>query len=186
MVKMEMEPILLIFCEGSDDKEFINKFCNHHKIDKNSFDIQSLNNKSNFFKLDSYKGLKSEVGLLYNKILFILDADYSNNDKVYGGFENTKEQIQKIINELNFPIKTDYYIMCDPKTTNGNLEHLLLSTIPDKERECIEDLLKCISNKEAHSNKKIILTSYNTIFKEFPYNFNHKNFEKLKRKLEYL
>jgi hypothetical protein len=36
---------------------------------------------------------------------------------------------------------------------------------------------------DSDENKKIVITGYETIFKEAPYNFNHTHFEELKTKI---
>jgi len=173
----------LILCEGPQDKEFLNLFCKEYlKIEIPN--IQDLKGKSNFFKEDSYTQIKQQVKAgMYDKILFVLDSDFEKNDAKNGGYNNTENSIKKIIKKLGFEGVADYYITCDPSTKNGNLEHLILSTMDATKKECIETFIKCVEGKEAHENKKIVLTGYKTIFKEAPYNFDHKNFEELKTKI---
>ncbi|SFV71507.1 hypothetical protein MNB_SV-13-1474 [hydrothermal vent metagenome] len=61
-----------------------------------------------------------------------------------------------------------------------------MSTLDSKEKECIESLLDCVLDMDVHSDKKIVLSSYEAIFKESPYNFPHKNFDKLSELLQWL
>ncbi len=183
----------LILCEGGDDVGFLNKFCKYLKLDKKiviqKISKESLNSaKSAFFKETSYIAIRQKIKIgQYDKILFIVDADYIENDKIYGGYESTKNELEKIILKLDFDKnKTNYFIMCDPVKKTGNLEHLILSTIDNPKKNCIIELLDCVSQMEVHSNKKIVLSSYEAIFKESPYNLTHSNFRKLKTLLENL
>jgi len=182
----------LILCEGGDDEAFIRLFLKSLNIDKRKIDIRKLSSKSNFFKLETYKNenILAKIDSQYNKILFIFDSDYKESGGKHNGFENSessiKEMILKIKEYLEFEFYTDYYIVCDPITKNGNLEHLILSTLDKDSKKCMEDLLSCIKPYHTDSNKKILLTGYKTIFKEPLYNFSHPNFDLLKQKLEAL
>ena len=121
-----------------------------------------------------------------DKILFVLDSDFEKNDAKNGGYNNTENSIKEMIKKLGFEGVADYYISCDPITKNGNLEHLILSTMDATKKACVETFIKCVEGKEAHENKKIVLTGYQTIFKEAPYNFDHEHFEELKIKINEL
>ena len=183
----------LILCEGGDDIGFLKKLCKYLKLDMKGIIIRKIsqdsdsNGKSAFFKEDSYKTIKQYIDTgYYSKVLFVVDADYIENDSLYGGFENTKRELNKIISTLQFEQKAKYFIMCDPTNKTGNLEHLILSTIKDEKKECIDEFLKCILEMDVHSNKKIILSSYEAIFRESPYNFTHSNFRELKTLLQNL
>lgn len=176
---------ILILCEGDQDKKFLNLFYkNYLKIDSNTVEVKALGNKSNFFKDESYTQIKKqiEIGMFYG-VLFVLDSDFEKNDTTYGGYENTENNIKKTIKKLDIDTISDYFISCDPSTKKGNLEHLILSTIDKSKKDCIETLIDCIDSMETHENKKIVLTGYETIFKEAPYNFDHQNFEELKNKI---
>ena len=183
----------LILCEGGDDIGFFNKFCKDLELNMENLIIRKIsqdndsNGKSAFFKEASYKAIKQYIDTgYYSKILFVLDADYIKNDSIYGGFKNTQRELNKIILTLDFKEKAKYFIMCDPSTKNGNLEHLILSTLNEKDSDCILELLDCVLDKEVHSDKKIVLSSYEAIFKESPYNFTHKNFDELRELLKWL
>jgi len=183
----------LILCEGGDDIGFLNLMIKFLNISKNKIIIQKLDYKSNFFKLEIYKdkNILSKISTgQYDKLLLIFDSDYSNNDTKYGGFENSIVEIQKIIekikNEIGFDFHIDYYIMCDPITKDGNLEHLIISTLSEEKQKCVNNLLKCIQPHNNNGDKKIVLSSYKTIFDEPNYNFPHINFENLIQKINNL
>ncbi|SFV71321.1 hypothetical protein MNB_SV-13-74 [hydrothermal vent metagenome] len=182
----------LILCEGGDDEAFIRLFLKSLKSDLRKIEIKKLSSKSNFFKLKMYQdeNILAKIDTQYNKILFIFDSDYKETGETNNGFYKSKSSIEEIIIKikeyLGFDFYTDYYIVCNPITKNGNLEHLILSTLDKKPKECMEDLLNCIKPYHTDSNKKILLTGYKTIFKEPLYNFSHPNFNLLKQKLQAL
>ena len=145
--------------------------------------------KSNFFKLDnrSYNELKLEIEeRAINKILFVIDADYKQNDSKYGGYDNSKKELEKIIKELELKEISDIYITCDPDNQCGYLESLILSTIPPKQKDCIEDFLECSEFKSKENHKAILNQIYKMGYPNAPYDFSHLNFNKLKTKLKKL
>ena len=186
----------LILCEGGDDVGFLSKFCKELglKVKEKEVVIQKIskeseNNsaKSAFFKIDSYSMIKQWIDNgQYSKVLFMVDADYPENDAVYGGLANTQKALDEIINTLGFTKKAKYFIACDPINKTGNLEHLILSTIDDTKTKCINKLLDCVLEMDVHSDKKIVLSSYEAIFKESPYNYTHENFKELTELLLWL
>jgi len=173
----------LILCEGKNDKDFLINLINHLSIDIFLIDIEMMKNKSNFFKIENYKTIKQKINLLYKKVLFIIDADYVENDKIYGGYSNTKIEIEKIINELNISNKTDIYIMCNPSTNNGYLESFLLSTIKEEQKKCINDFIECSNYKNRENHKAIINQIYKIGYPDETFDFTHSNFDDLKNKL---
>lgn len=174
----------LILCEGGDDMGFLNKLCKYLSLELNEIDIKKMGGKSSFFQEEKYRIYKQQVESgMYKKLLLIVDADNSEDDTVYGGYENTLAGLKDIIEKLGLEAISDIYIMCDPNSKNGNLEHLLLSTIDDSKNSCITTFLSCINGMNTHQNKKILLSSYQAIFKDSPYNFDHENFEPLIKKL---
>ena len=175
----------LLLCEGGNDVGFFNKFCKYLKL--NNIETQKISGKSNFFKEESYSIIKQKVNKgQYSKVLFIVDADYPENDAKYGGLANSTKCLIDIIDTLGFKNKAKYFITCDPVNRTGNLEHLVLSTLDIKQKKCIEELLGCVLDMNTHSDKKIVLSSYEAIFKESPYNLTHKNFENLTKLLKWL
>jgi len=175
----------LILCEGGNDIGFLRKFCQYLELDvKERIDIQKVSGKSNFFKKTTYSIIQQKINRgLYSKVLFIVDADYVSNDKTYGGFENSTNGLIRIIKTLHIENKSKVFIACDPLTREGNLEHLVLSTLEQEERNCILKLLDCVLEMDVHSDKKIVLSSYEAIFKESPYNLIHNNFDELRELL---
>jgi hypothetical protein len=184
----------LILCEGGDDVGFLKKFCKEYlKLNMNKLIIQKIgknndkNGKNAFWDESTYQVIKQEVNYgEYSKVLFMVDADYPENDAKYGGLANTKKALTQIISTLEFTQKAKYFIACDPTNETGNLEHLILSTIDDTKKECINELLNCVLEMEVHSDKKIVLSSYEAIFKESPYNYTHKNFNELEELIKWV
>ena len=81
----------IILHEGKDDKRYLKKICAYLDIKISDENFYEMGNKSNFFKKDCevyrYKITDPRV----EKILFILDADYEKDNKIYGGFDNSKK-----------------------------------------------------------------------------------------------
>ena len=177
----------LILCEGGNDLGFLKKICQYLELDMEKIDIQKVSGKSNFYKEITYSTISQKINKgLYSKVLFIIDSDYVANDEIYGGFENSTKELLKIIKILDIEDKSKIFIACEPLSKEGNLEHLVLSTLEDKERDCILELLNCVLKMDVHSDKKIVLSSYEAIFKESPYNLPHKNFDELKDVLSWV
>lgn len=181
---------VLIVCEGSDDVGILNLYIKKHLYyPKDSFQIEPMGGKS--FLLDAkcpnYVRIKSllETGQ-YSRALFILDSDFEEHDAHSGGYENSEEKVKVLICDLGLADVASYFICCDPATTNGNLEHLLLAAAEPSKRECIEKFIDCINGKDSLNNKKIVYSAYATIFKGPPYDFSHQVFNKLKEKIEWL
>ncbi|EDN69203.1 hypothetical protein BGP_4763 [Beggiatoa sp. PS] len=142
--------------------------------------------KSHFFKSEhpSYKNLKKSIeNEEINKLLFVVDADYEQNDKKYGGYQNTENALKNIIAELGFQNYSDIYIVCDPKTKEGYLESLILSSIPPQHKNCIQDFLSCSEFKSKDNHKSILNQIYKIAYPNKPYDFSHQNFDQLKQKL---
>ena len=181
---------VLIICEGGDDVGLLNRYIKEYlEYAKTTFQIEPMCSKS--FLLDaghsSYSKIKAQVETRqYSKVLFVFDSDFAQNDAQSGGYINSEIKIRSLIQQLGFKGIADYYICCDPITKNGNLEHLLLSSVEQDKRSCIENFIDCIQGMNAESNKKIIFAAYQTIFKEAPYNFDHPNFDELKQKIAWL
>ena len=148
-----------------------------------------MGTKSNFFKRDNldYKEIVKDIqreGI--ERTLFVVDADYEVNDSTYGGYQNTKIELEKVISELGLENYSDIYITCDPNEKCGYLESLILSTIPQKEKECIETFLECSDFKSKENHKAILNQIYKIAYPNAPFDFSHKNFDELKTKLKNL
>lgn len=171
-----------ILHEGkSIDKSFFELLLDSLALEKKAVQFYGMGNKSNFFKTDhiQYKTLNDDImDTLISKVLFIIDAD--------DGFEDTQNKLEKTINELNINEISDFYIACNHETKKGYLESLILSSIPQKQKECIENFLECSEFKSKTHDKSILNEIYKKAYPNAPYDFNHQNFNELKQKLENL
>ncbi len=180
-----------IFHEGNAkktvDNELLKLLLKELNLDINSINFIGMGTKSNFFKIDNdnYKelaiGIKSEA---IEKVLFVIDADYEKNDSKYGGFQNTKRELESIIKKLEIEENSDIFITCDPKRKDGYLESLILSSIPQNQKECIEDFLSCSNFTSKDNHKSILNQIYKTAYPQAPFDFSHQNFDILKKKLK--
>jgi len=177
-----------IICEGKTDKKFIQILLKHLELPSNDSIFEIMRGKSSLLNVDNdkYNKLKQVFeNRGVDKVLFITDSDDEKNDKT-SGYENTKENLNELIDNLNWINNSDYYINCNPKTKDGYLESLILSTIPKNERVCIDNFLNCSRFKSKNNAKSIINQIYNLGYPNAPYNFSHENFNELKSKLKEL
>lgn len=182
-----------ILHEGNDkdtaDKKLIKSLLANLELDADSIFFDGFGSKTNFFNSYNlkYARLKSyvETGQI-NKILFIIDADYEKDDAKYKGYENTENELKKIINELGFKDIASLYIVCDPITKTGYLESLVLASLPEEKRKCIECFVECSEMNPKHIHKRIINDLYTIAYPEPPYNFDHYHFDELKAELRKL
>ena len=174
----------LIICEGKNDKEFLKLLIEYLNI--TNVDIMVFGNKSNIFKSEKYSTILEEIGTIYKNLLVIFDSDFIEDNNIYGGYENSEREIRKLFVELNIEKIADFYIVCDPISKNGYLESLILSTIPQSEKNCITNFLKCSKFKDKEQDKAILNRIYKLGYPESPYDFAHKHFDTLKNKLQKL
>jgi hypothetical protein len=171
-----------ILHEGkSIDKSFFQLLLDNLKLDKDAVRFYGMGTKSNFFNVEhiQYKTLKDDIlDTPISKVLFIIDADES--------FENTKEKLKKTIEELGLNEISDFYIACNQETEKGYLESIILSSLPNEQKECIENFLKCSEFKSKTHDKSILNEIYKKAYPNAPYDFSHKNFNELKQKLQNL
>ncbi len=179
-----------ILHEGNDkdttDKKLIKSLLANLELDEKFIHFDGFGSKSNFFKSDNskYSLLKQQVEAgQIDKILFIVDADYEKDDAKYKGFENTENELKNIINELGFQDIAHFYIVCDPITKTGYLESLILASLPQEKRKCIERFVECSEIKPKQIHKTIINHLYMIAYPDPPYNFDHHNFDQLKAEL---
>jgi len=182
--------MLAILHEGNEKKTADNKLIKllieDLILDKNKVKFIGMGAKSNFFKLNNleYKNIIIDIKREdISRILFIIDADYQENDSKYGGYKNTKRELEKIIKDLNLQNCSDIYITCNPNTKSGYLESLILSSISKEQKECIESFLDCNEFKSRENHKAILNQIYKIAYPKAPYNFEHPNFNELKQKL---
>jgi hypothetical protein len=148
-----------------------------------------MSSKSYFFDENhrKYKDVKLETDSdTIRKILFVLDADDINKDAVYGGYLNTKDKLDNVITNLGIKNISQVYVMRDPITQSGNLESLILSTIEQQLRNCIECFLDCSQLESKENHKAILNQIYHIAYPNEPYNFKHPHFDDLKTQLTQL
>jgi len=174
--------MVVIAYEGKSDGEFFNDLLNEYHLPNNEVRYYEFEGKDNLFNIahSNYDEIESDIKKI-EKILLVVDADNKEDQNPNRGFEASQKKLIEIIDDLEFDIEIDYYIMCDEKK-EGNLESFLLSVLDDKQKECIETFKSCY---------KYNLTdkwAYNTFYKQkkHPFDFNHKNFNLLKQKLQSL
>jgi hypothetical protein len=177
--------MVAIIVEGKGDKEILEQICKAYSLPVEKIDYQNFEGKDNILNIDHkyYDELEKQITDLekIDKILIIVDADYKDDKNPDRGFEATEKKLKKVIYDLNFNISIDYFIMCDEKR-EGNLESFLLSILDNEQKECISEFKKCYFHQL--SDKFV----YNTLYKDkrHPFDFNHKNFDILREKLENL
>lgn len=183
-----------IVCEGKSDKEFFEKLIKHldeenkiQNLKKTTLNFYIFGGKSKVFDTNhkKYEELKLEAERT-KRILFVVDADNEANDLVNNGFENTQQGLNDTIAKLGFYEISDTYIMCDPETKVGYLESLILSTIPEQQKTCIERFLECSQFKSKENHKVILNQIYNMAYPNAPYDFKHPHFDELKTQLTQL
>jgi len=182
-----------IFHEGNSkkthDNELLKLLLQALDLSEDKIKFVGMRSKSNFFNLDNanYKELRLDIKReAIAKVLFIVDADYVENDSVYGGYENCLHELTKIKEALGIEDICDIYITRDPKTKDGYLESLILSSIPEKEKKCIKDFLDCSKFKSKENHKAILNQIYKLAYPNAPFDFSHPNFNELKHKLKNL
>ena len=128
------------------------------KLDLTVFQFYGVDTKSNFFKPEAwfYSQLQELIqdGQI-NKLLFVIDADYSKNDQIHGGYDNTLQY----------------------------LESLLLSTLDEEKVKCIQAFLDCSHFKSKDNHKSILNQIYKTAYSNAPFDLKHSHFDELKQKL---
>jgi hypothetical protein len=175
-----------IVCEGKNDRDFFKKLIAHLGFSESNISFYILGGKSKFFELANkkYQDIKLEVdsGQIDN-ILFVVDADDEKSDMKNGGYENTQRALNALISELGFDAISKTYVMCDPATQTGYLESLILSTISEKQRNCIACFLACSEFESKENHKAILNQIYDLAYPNAPFDFEHENFDELKQML---
>lgn len=185
--------MVAIFHEGNSkkthDNELIKLLIKNLGLEIEQIKFFGMGNKSNFFKKnnDNYKELLLDIKREeIDKVLLIADADYLENDHKFGGYENTKKELKIVIKALDIESISDIYITCDPNDKCGYLESLILSSIPTEQKKCIKTFLKCSNFSSKENHKSILNKIYKTAYPKAPYDFEHENFDELKKKLRHL
>jgi hypothetical protein len=184
---------LAILHEGNakktHDNNLIRLLIEHLALDIKLVDFYGIGTKSNFFKEEheAYQLLISRIKIeQIERVLFVIDADDEKNDAIYGGYENTQRNIEIMIQELDIKEISDFYITCDPTTKTGYLESLILSTIPEEQKQCITQFLSCSEFKSKENHKAILHDIYKMAYPNAPFDFTHIHFNELKGKLKRL
>jgi hypothetical protein len=187
-----MKPIAILH-EGNSkkthDNELLQSLIKHLALDVTLVDFYGVGGKSNFFtgECKSYQELMPRIQAdQVEKVLFVIDADAEKDDAKYSGYENTQQQIQIMIQTLGIQDISDFYITCNPSTKTGYLESLILSTIPEKQKQCITQFLSCSEFESKEHHKDILHRIYNLAYPKAPFNFEHPHFNELKDKLKRL
>ncbi|WP_022953202.1 hypothetical protein [Leucothrix mucor] len=179
-----------ILHEGTEDFELMKQLANSLGYDFDGMvEPYKIGRKSNFFKAGNtdYRELIQQIEAdQIDKVLFVLDADDPANDRIYGGYENTQKALNTIIDELVLGSIAQSFICCNPETKLGNVESLLLSTLDDEKKACIEHFLKCSEFGAPDDAKAVLNSIYQKGFPRAPYNYDHENFDELKEKLGWL
>lgn len=156
----------------------------------NRVQCYGMQGKSTFFDITNVKYsdlLPQIIEDQITKVLFVIDADCHENDAVYGGYHNTLNQWQTLVmNQLNIAEISDIFISCDPITQTGYVESLLLSTLDDDKKTCIETFLACSDFQQKDNAKAILRQIYKTAYPKAPYDLQHEHFDELKQKLRIL
>ncbi len=181
---------------GSTDhnllKELIEQLSeeNRELFTLNRVEFYGMSGKSNFFKKDhpKYKNLLPLIEAdQITKVLFTMDADCHENDAVYGGYNNTLASWKEFVTDtLKIDKISDFYIICDPTTQTGYVESLLLSTLDNEKKACIETFLNCSDFKAKGNDKAIFNRICKTAYPYAPYDLQHAHFDELKQKLREL
>lgn len=159
-------------------------------LDTKKVSFYGMGSKSNFFdpNYESYVDdlLPQVEADQIRKILFVVDADSASDDKSSGGAENSLTALKEIAAELGLDGISDFYVCCDPKTQEGNVEALLLSTLSEEKKSCIESFLECSDFKGKGNTKAVLNGVYKAAYPEAPFDFEHDSFDELKEKLRLL
>ena len=168
-----------IVCEGKSDKIFLKLLLDYLKINVSDNNFITMGSKTYLLNSEDEKYeiliKQIEIGKI-SKLLFLLDAD--------SNFTATEISVQETIQELGFTDISEYIVICNPQTKEGYLESLILETIPEEHKKCIESFLEC--SKTIRNDKHIVKSLYKEYYPSHGYNFEHENFKPLIDKLKKL
>jgi len=179
-----------VFVEGSDDEKFIikvlqNLIKNNHlalskRINFKSY-INILGSKTKLLDAsqEKYKQATKEIELgEVEKVLFIFDCDFEEDDKNCNGMKNSLACFENLKKELNWNIPIDVYIF------EKNLDYFLLETINTKKcYEHFDKLVECLEVEKVKPNKKPIANLYRDLYPYPQFDFKDDRFQPLKDKL---
>ena len=154
------------------------------------FEFFGVGYKSNFFNVsaDIYQRLIPQIkeAEQFNKVFFVIDADYGVSDHKYGGSENVKREWQLVMQVLGIENISSLYVTCDPTTQEGYLESLLLATLDESKTACIQQFLSCSEFASKENHKAILNQIYRIAYPNAPFDLQHPFFDELKNKLRNL
>ena len=177
--------MVAILFEGKSDGRFFDDVLKEYNLPVEDVTYYDFKGKDNIFNIghEFYGEIEDDIKNIgrIEKLFIVVDADNPKDPNPNRGYEASEEKLKKIIEDLDFNIPIDYYIMCDTNN-NGYLESFLLSVLDDKQKECIEDFKSCFTYEL--TDKWV----YNTFYKhnQHPFDFSHENFNELKQKLQTL
>jgi len=183
----------MIFVEGNDDKNFLVSLLQDLKK-SNDIDLKEPANFQNYIEVMGSKAKlldatnskyeknskKIKIGTI-QKVLFIFDCDFIEDDNKCNGMQKSKECYDKLIKELDWDISSDVYIF------DKNLDYFLIETIKDK--ECytnFDGLVKCLEVEKIKPNKKPIANLYRDLYPYPKFEYKDEKFNEVKQKLKNL
>jgi hypothetical protein len=176
--------MVAILFEGKSDREFFDDILKACNLPTDKVIYYNFEGKDNIFNIGHkyYGEIEKDIEAGRVEEIFIaVDADNPKDKNPNRGYEATENKLKEIIEDLDFDIYIDYYIMCN-KNRNGYLESFLLSVLDDEQKKCVDDFRNCF--KYELTDKWI----YNSFYKhnKYPFDFSHQNFNELKQKLKNL
>lgn len=174
--------MVAIAFEGKSDKELLDSILEAYNLPRDNTLYFEFMGKDNIFNIAHahYNEIEESLKKI-DKMLIIVDADNDKDPNPNRGYIASKKALLTLIENLEFNIPIDFYIMCD-ENKQGNLESFLLSILDNEQKECFKTFIECYQYDL--SDKKI----YNIFYKDMkhPFDFDHQNFDILKSKLQWL
>jgi len=177
--------MVAILFEGKSDGKFFDDILKAYNLSIKNITYYDFKGKDNIFNIGHsfYDEIEDDIKNIgrIEKLFIVVDADNPKDPNPNRGYEVSEKKLKEIIEDLDFDIPIDYYIMCDDKQ-EGYLESFLLSVLDDEQKKCIETFKSCFTYEL--TDKWV----YNSFYKhnKHPFDFNHPNFELLKQKLKNL
>ncbi len=176
--------MVAILFEGKSDGKFFDDILRAYNLPTNKVIYYDFQGKDNLFNIGHkyYADIEEDINIgRVEKLFIVADADNPKDKNPNRGYKATENKLKKTIEDLDFNVSIDYYIMCD-ENREGYLESFLLSVLDKEQKKCIDDFKICF--KYELTDKWI----YNSFYKhnKYPFDFSHPNFNELKEKLKNL
>jgi hypothetical protein len=172
--------MVIIAYEGKSDRDFFDSILSFYGLAEDNVIYFDFEGKDNLLNISHsyYAEIEKQYVDKIDKMLIVVDADNEKDSNPNRGYEASQVALMQLIKDLDFNIPIKYHIMCDSKK-EGNLESFLLSVLDDKQKECIANFKECYQYEL--TDKWV----YNTFYKhkKYPFDYEHPNFEELKKKL---